>query len=191
MKNKSEEQKVLSMEGALEEKESKRKDNLRKLINLTKRDPDLEGTFVQDLFEVMLSGDFLEIKKNIKSPEEKVVGEMNNLNKSLVALSRYYANTERILSKEVGGGDKKEISPQRKRKIKIILNQIRGRFEVSRKFNHENIRERLEDPDQIQEIRLEMRSGNKIISKPGHNFLPNDLPDFLRRQIGVSLIQAD
>jgi hypothetical protein len=172
-------------------KELERKDNLKQIISLIKKDPDLEGSFFQDLFEIMSSDKRPEIKKEVNGDKEKSIGEMNNLNNSSIALIEHYADIERELSNEISDAKKQgeKISLERVKEIKIELNKTRGRFELSRKLNYEILRERFEDPDELKETRFEMRLKDKVVSKPGHHFLPEDLPTFLRRAIGISLIK--
>ena len=184
MKTNSGEEKILDMTKV---KEDERLENLKQIIALIKKDPDLEGSFIQDLLEIMSLASVPEIKKQTKEGEEKEVGEMNALDNGLVALCEHYAELEKNLNAE----KKEKISPERNKFLKKELSTIRGRFELLQKFYQENLRERLEDPDQTQDTRFEIRTGGKIVATKNHHFLPGDYPTFLREAVGVCLIKTE
>lgn len=66
-------------------KGGKMSDNEKYILDLIRSDEDLKGTLLQDLFEVMDSGDFIE-PENPVTEEETVIGEMTGLEKALYTL---------------------------------------------------------------------------------------------------------
>lgn len=101
----------------------------------------LKGTFIEELFEAMQNG-------QLGSPDEpvadgeRVVGEMNELEKALYSLVRKYGETERgIVNRFRGKG--KSISSKEKPALEAQLESCRSRFQVASKLMWENIETRL------------------------------------------------
>ena len=95
---------------------------------------DLQGTFLEDLFEVMAEGNFTDIPEDVDSSYERVIGEMTFTEKALATLrDRYEEEEKELVSKE----------------DTLAINKARRRFRVANNFLWSNINDRFPTVDGI------------------------------------------
>jgi len=139
-------------------------ENLQQLVNLVAENPDLKGSFIDELFQTMLSGEFTDIDSDVK-PTDKVVGEMNDLDKALITLSDRYTESERKIVgrfRRVGTCDE-NIEAEEEKQMKADLQQSRDRFEIAENFHWANVRERFGDFDESESMGFAIRAGHKVV----------------------------
>ena len=105
--------------------------------------PVLEGTFIQELFETMAAGQFAYDVHDEVAEGEKVIGEMNDLEKALNVLRNKYGETERKIVNYFRGETDETHTPEEEVEMNRQLATCRARFRVASRLMWENIETRL------------------------------------------------
>ncbi|MGD0328227.1 MAG: hypothetical protein ABSB00_00735 [Minisyncoccia bacterium] len=140
----------------------------------------LKGTFIEELFEAMRSGQFTDIMKQV-APGEKVVGEMNELERALYSLCEKYAATE---EKIVNRFHRRRIEPldsKERAKLDTELESCRSRYKIADNLVRENIRTRFAKFDEANSTGLAMRHGHQIVL----TYDDNGRRDFFEAVLGL------
>jgi|GEM_PF-2970138 len=135
----------------------------------------LKGTFIEEVFEAMQNGQAHDDMEGVKD-NEKVVGQMNELEKALNFLRHKYIEThERIISRLRGEG--KPYSLEEKKKLIDEINTCRARYKLANDLMWENIETRLADHKSPLCTGWAIRSGHQIVLVFGDK--APDFPDNL------------
>jgi hypothetical protein len=140
-------------------------ESLRQLVGLVAENPDLKGSFVEELLQTMLSGEFTDVDEEFDPSCEKVIGEMNDLDKALNTLcDRYDKNEHRIVSRVRNALKRdEEIKADEEKQIETELCQTRERFKIADIFRWSNIHDRFGQLSNPESIGFGVRSGHKIV----------------------------
>ena len=155
-------------------------ENLQQLVNLMAENSDLKGSFVEELLQTMLSGEFMDVDGDVES-SDKVIGEMNDLDKALNTLADRYAKTEKCLVDKFRRVDicDEEIELEEKKQMKAELRQARDRFKIVNNFRWANIYDRFGHFDEPRSTGFGVRAGYKVVLLFGGHDYGNSLEAIL------------
>ena len=105
--------------------------------------PFLEGTFIQELLETMATGQFIYDIQDEVAEGEKVIGEMNNLEKAAYVLLNKYEEIESKIVDYFRGETDETHTPEEEAEMNRQLATCRARFRVASRLMWENIETRL------------------------------------------------
>ena len=135
---------------------------LKQIVGLIANNPNLKGSFIEELFQVILAGEFTELKEKTDPSCEKIIGEMTDLDKALNTLcDKYQARESSIV--DFVRGSKKEIPPNEKQKMENELCQIRQRFQVVDALRWSNIFDRFIKFEEPKSVGFGLRAGWKVV----------------------------
>lgn len=131
--------------------------------------PELKGTFIEELLDVMQAGNFNDIKDlDPDETKEKVVGDMNDLEKALHTLWDKYSDAEDAIIARFRGETENPVAPEEKPLLQAELKKVRERFKLARDMFWFNIRERFVAHDIDDEVSgFGVRSGFKVVALLG------------------------
>lgn len=147
--------------------------------------PVLKGTFIEELFETIQAGKFVDPEVRLK-PGDQVVGEMNDLERALYALSGKYVKTERALTNRLSGRGE-PYSSEEMAQMKADLARCRGRSKVAGALLWANIEERFAGRDKSESTGWGVRSGHQVVLTFGDD---HEHEDFLKALLGLSLLRG-
>jgi hypothetical protein len=124
--------------------------------------PSLEGSFIQELIETMLAGNFVDIKEAV-GEDEKIVSEMNDMEKALQSLCENYRETERIIVPYFRGETTENHTPEEEAEMKQHLAICRDHFKIAKQLMWGSIKVRLADLDKKEASGLGIRADFKIV----------------------------
>ena len=124
-----------------------------------------------------------EIEEAIE-PGEKIIGEMNDLEKGLMILCMRYSATEKKLVDQFRSTfeNDKEIVADKFEKMEAELEKTRGRFKIVHKFLWKSIQENNFNADKGSTCGLAARSGFKIVTMPKGKLFVDDLMGMLKNE---------
>ncbi len=123
--------------------------------------PTLKGTFIEELFEVMRNGQFVSPNGPVANGE-RIVGEMNELEKALYYLHCKYGEiANRIRSHFLEEGEL--ISAEERFALETQFACYRRRFEIATKLMWDSIETRLADQDSQLSTAWGVRSNGQIV----------------------------
>ncbi|MDP3900497.1 MAG: hypothetical protein Q8Q23_05475 [bacterium] len=121
----------------------------------------LKGTFIEELFEAMRNGHAHDDMEPV-NPGEKVVGEMNEMEKALNFLRHKYREAEK---KIIGclNGESDLYSHKEKTRLIDKLVSCRSRFQVAEKLMWENIETRIAAQKSERNNPIGIRADHQIV----------------------------
>ena len=142
------------------------------LMQVIEKTPVLKGTFIEDLFKVLQKGEFLDIPDSEITEREKVIGEMNNLEKALQTLIINYEKNSEKIRLELASVNRNH-TPEKDAKMRRELNKCYSDFGLANKMLHGNIHARMNEGSDIQ-----TRAGFKIVKILPRSSESNVTPSF-------------
>lgn len=146
-------------------------ENLEKIVALMAENPDLKGTFIEELLQTMLEGNFSEIDLPVDLSSERPVGDLNSLDMAINTQFGKYSEIEEGLIKRFREAkiSEIEIDLEEEKKMKFELEKCRARFKILDPLRWSNIYDRFGQFDENETDAWGVRAGNKaVLMNVGH-----------------------
>jgi nitrogen fixation-related uncharacterized protein len=155
---------------------------MKNLMQIISDVPALKGTFIEDFFKVMQSGQYNDQDEPV-ADDEKVIGEMNESEKVLSTLFDQYAENYRKIATRLSG-DAEPFSSEEMPKLKAELKSCEARLEVAKSLLWESIRTRLASQNTPLATGWAIKSGYQIVL-----MFDDRKRNLFRSMIGLTLVR--
>lgn len=129
------------------------------LLQIIKETPVFKDTLIEDLFHMMTYKNFIDRADPIH-PEEEIVGEMNDLEKSLASLTIIYEEEQDNLIEAI---QKDNLSQEKEFELANKLYSFQRRLEMATSFLDESIRKNFSGQATSNVKGWKLRSGFKVV----------------------------
>ncbi|MFH1667838.1 MAG: hypothetical protein ABH884_02335 [Candidatus Komeilibacteria bacterium] len=140
--------------------------NVDQLLKLVGENESLKGSFIEDVLLAMQSGkcDDVDMEVDIEAGE-KVIGEMNDLEKALKSIADQCGVDEHQMVEQFKAeGPDNPIDPEIKKNMIFDLDQIRERFKAANQLLWASIEKRFYHLDEEKSTGTGIRSGFKVVN---------------------------
>ncbi len=131
------------------------------LLQAVRKEPALKDTFIEDLFEAMEDGSTYDSMPGV-ADGEKVIGEMNKLEKALDYLRQRHGKEEEGIISRL----REKVGPynlKKEKKLIVRLKSCQCRRQAAENLMWENILTRFADELAEEDTHLGVRSGHQIV----------------------------
>lgn len=149
--------------------------------------PSIQGSFIQELIETMLAGKFVDNKEAVEEGE-KIISEMNDMEKALSVLCNKYQDAESKLVSYFRGETDMKLNPEKETEMKQRLEICRAHFKIASQLMWANIKARLIDVDKKESTGLGIRTGFKIVQR--FNDDDCDCPSCRAKRDGIAVVEG-